>query len=709
MAGWRPTTGTSLAEAAARERRDAEAATVGRVRGPIGAPSAAQQPDGLTPDMARVLDLQRNAGNRAVLATLQRRPARAPARTLTRAEDRQETNSLLNGFETLGAAAIDEGGKHLDTIPFGRDLSPEHRVLLEQIQHAMILAQESSPDSRRSAIEQWPALAAKLQAALDHGKVLGLSGDRLAVTADNLAIVSEQYIHAPHRGPTQVANADDYAELIGDTDLLLRVVDSEWTDKRSGVVPTNLAEVNAKQRQALGAVQLGPHLVKRHRDLLENLRAALIQARTNSPGAGQASLSIWQSIQGEYSHAFRVAPNYLETQLSPIQDMFKRIGAELILGGAYTEAHQKALAESNLEAPDVQLRIEKFKEAAEGFDQLHELALKAAELTGRDAISIVLQSGEFDKDLGPAIFELVKSPGELYAKYKEFKEKGIIGKAVSLAEIVDKTLALRNAVIKVACTAIKRFAETAAESALKAGLEEAASQWKKIGEWAEGKLSILEKLGKSVLVISLVVSAIKIVDAIRQGHWGEALKEAGNAAMTVGLYAVEGAGGTALIGGIAVIIAAEIDGISGAAAMIRYCEDQNVHSAATSFIGICQAAADIEAKDLVADARLLPVTHEREQRAFIESRLNGYRPYWMRHIEALSALVSNDRPSELGGQPKVRAALGPEALNLLASPETWAGSWEAMADQIRILFSASNKMTRYVNEHYSHVPKKEDA
>jgi hypothetical protein len=186
-------------------------------------------------------------------------------------------------------------------------------------------------------------------------------------------------------------------------------------------------------------------------------------------------------------------------------------------------------------------------------------------------------------------------------------------------------------------------------------------------------------------------------------------KEVGNIGITVGLYAVEGAGGTAMIGGIAVVIAAEIAAFSGAAAMIHYCKDQNVHGAAWSFISICQTAANIEAKDLVADAQLLPVTHEREQRALIEARLNGYRPYWMRHIEALSELVRNDRLSELGGQPEIRDSLGTEALNLLASPGTWAGSWEAMADQIRVLFTASNRMTEYVNKHYSRIPEKDES
>ena len=293
------------------------------------------------------------------------------------------------------------------------------------------------------------------------------------------------------------------------------------------------------------------------------------------------------------------------------------------------------------------------------------------------------------------------------AKFKEFRKKGIIGKGVMLADIADKTLALRNAAIKVSCEVIKRFAQSAEHAAVTAGLDELAENWKKVADWAEGKLAILEKVAKVAVVVALVVSAIKIIDFISQGKWGEALKEAGTTALGLAAAAAGGMTGTAFVGGITVIIAAEIEGISGAAAMIRWCKDQNVHSAAMSFINICKSAADIEARDLVADARLLPETTGREERAVVEARLAGYLPYWMRHVEALSNLIRNDRPSELGGQPEVRAALGSAALRILNNPSTWGGNWEAMAEQIRILFAGANSMTKYVFDHYEKKEKAE--
>lgn len=384
------------------------------------------------------------------------------------------------------------------------------------------------------------------------------------------------------------------------------------------------------------------------------------------------------------------------------------LGTSLFVGGAYTEGHARAVKETNLQAPDEVYQEARLQEAAEGFKEVNALMQKALELTGENVLGHVVGEGKFDAELAHTIFELVKNPGEIVEKFKEFRKKGLIGKGVLLADIADKTLALRNAAIKVSCEVIKRFAETAERSAVKAGLDEVAANWKKIAKWAEGKLEMLEKVAKVAVVIALVVSAIKIVDFIRQGKWAEALKEAGTTVLGLAAAAAGGVTGTAVVGGITVIIAAEIEGISGAAAMIRWCKDQNVHSAALSFIDICKAAADIEARDLVADASLLPQTTDRAERAVIEARLAGYLPWWMRHIEALSNLISNDRPSQLGGQPEVRDALGTDALRILNNPGTWGGTWEAMAEQIRILFAGANAMTRYVVDHYEKKEKKEE-
>jgi hypothetical protein len=681
---------------------------------------------------AHLLALQRVAGNRVIAASLldpdttdkaaatavQRAPVATPHHPAAAPNARNDVTDLLNGFEDLAGAAVNDGGRHLDTVHFGTDLSSAHRNLLERIQAALIEAQEKSPAARKQAIAAWPALESRLTDAIEQARQLGLPADFLATVGNNLASVGEQYIHAPHRGGSRIETAPDYIDLLNGLNDLVWIVRKAGLDKTDAVVATNLSETNQKQRSELGAVQFGAHLTPKHRDLLENLRTAFIYARTESPGASTTALSVWKAAQGDLGLAmkrmpkFLVDPNdrstiHLGNDAAELQQTLTGIGTTLFVGGAYSEAHNKAVKETNLQAPDEVYQEARLQEAAEGFAEVNALMQKALELTGENVLGHVVGAGKFDPELAHTIFELVKNPGDIVAKFKDFRKRGIIGKGVMLADIADKTLALRNAAIKVSCEVIKRFAQSAEHAAVTAGLDELAENWKKVAEWAEGKLAILEKVAKVAVVVALVVSAIKIIDFISQGKWGEALKEAGTTALGLAAAAAGGMTGTAFVGGITVIIAAEIEGISGAAAMIRYCKDQNVHSAAMSFINICKSAADIEARDLVADAKLLPETTGREERAVVEARLAGYLPYWMRHVEALSNLLRNDRPSELGGQPEVRAALGPAALQILNDPSTWGGTWEAMAEQIRILFGGANSMTKYVVDHYEKKEKPE--
>ena len=700
--------------------RPDHAASAGRARnapvepGPLATTPAAVTDPASRPAgtrVSRLAALQRSAGNRALALSLQRAPASTAHHTPAEPSGRADVTDLLNGFEDLAAAAVNDGGRHLDTVRFGTDLSAAHRNLLERIQTALIEAQEKSPAARQAAIAAWPALETRLQDAIEQARKLGLPADFLATVTSNLAAIGELYIHAPHRGGSRIETTADYLDLLNGLNDLVWILRKQGLDKTDAVVATNIAETNKKQRDELLAVQFGGHLTPQHRELVLNVRAAFILARTESPGAPGAALATWRAIQGDLRLAMKRMPRFLvdPTDRSTIHlgndaaelaGTLGGLGSTLFLGGAYTEAHAKALKDTNLQAPDEVYQENRLKEAAEGFAEVNALMQKALELTGENVLGHVVGEGKFDPELAHTIFELVKDPGEIVTKFKAFRKKGLIGKGVMLADIADKTLALRNAAIKVSCEVIKRFAQTAERAAITSGLDELAENWKKVAAWAEGKLAILEKVAKVAVVIALVVSAIKIVDFIRQGKWAEALKEAGTTALGLAAAAAGGVTGTAFVGGITVIIAAEIEGISGAAAMIRWCKDENVHGAALSFINVCKTAADIEARDLVADAKLLPETTNREERAVIEGRLAGYLPYWMRHLEALSNLTRDDRPSQLGGQPEVRDALGKAALGILNNPGTWAGTWEAMAEQIRILFAGANSMTRYVVDHY---------
>ncbi len=633
----------------------------------------------------------------AALAAIQRAPA-PPSPAPSRAQERDDYVDALNGFEDLAIAVSNQGIGGLHAVRFGGDLSAAHRELLEKMRHVLILAQERSPEARRAAIARWPALEKQFQAILDQAKGLGIPGDQLAAIADNLSLVSEKYIHAPQRGPTEEENPDDYADLMNGINRLLTVVEEEDIDKRDTIVPLNIQEINEKQRNELGAVQFGPHLTQRHRDLLTALRAALILARTESPGSARAALHQWEAIQGDLRHVMQRAPRYVNEDISPIQEDLKRVGEQLIRGGAFSEEYNQAAKTIDLADPGILFQVERFKEVAEGFEEVNKLAEKGAELTEQAIIDKVLGEEQF-KGMGHAILELVKNPGELRENFEEFKKKDLIGKSVTAAELVDKALALRNAIVKVSMETVKHFAEGMIEVAVHKGEAEAAKRWWEIEDWAGDKLEMLEKVEKVTAVITIVVSAVKVIDDIRQGKWGAALEEAATTGAGLLATAAGGAGGTALVGGAAVVVAAEAQGLHDAADFLRYCDKENVRDAALSFVDVCVEAAKLEARELVTDAKLLQDPSAGDTKSLIEENLKGWAPYWKRHLQDLSSQLDDTRVDRMGGQPALVNALGADALGVLRASDVPL-DWQGTAEQIRAVFAGANAMAKYVVDHY---------
>lgn len=669
----------------------------------------------LTP--AHLLALQRTAGNEAVAASVAHGVARRPDRAVQRwalgsalkaaaaagAEEHRQYDDLLDGFQSLAIAAINQGGRNLDSVRLGPNLTAANRAFLEHVRKVLILAQESSAESQRSAKEQWPAVAVKMQAALDRSRQFGISGEQLATIADNVALVGERYVHAPHRGPSQVESPQSYADLWSGIEHLLTIVHQEVVDKRDAVTPLNIHETNAKQRDALKAVPFGSHLIQRHRQLLEKLRMALILARTE--GSARQALQQWQAILGDLRHVFKRGKEMLETDISPFAKDLDTIGEQLIHGGVYAEAHNQAVEKTKLRTPEMAFEDERVKEACEGFEELHKFMEKAEVLTGQSAIDRFISGGEVEKysggkltpALAKAIFEIVHTPGEIREKLEEFKKAGLVGKAITVADMADKILAMRQAAYEFGFETVKHFAEKQVARAVEAELKE---QWEKIGKWAEDKLAVVRKVGKVAVWISLAVSAVKIIDDIRQGKWAEALREAGETALGLAAGAAAGAGGSAMIGGIGVVIAAEMEGIAGAAAMIRYCRNASVREAAGEFIAVCSGAVNLEAQDLVANTKLLEDPSMASERALIEQKLESDVPYWLRHLGELSDQLDNKRTVRLGGQPQLQQALGKDALAILQNPGTWVGSWQSMAQQIQVIFAGANGMAKYVVDNY---------
>jgi hypothetical protein len=667
-----------------------------------------------------LLDLQATAGNQAVNRLIQRyshseashaqrAPAAAPARSPGDSNERNDFVDLLNGVGELALTAVNEGGRRLETVRFGPDLSPAHRRLLGRMRTVLIQAQDQSPEARRAAIAGWPGVEARVREAMQQARLLRIPMAVLSVIDDDLDTVRERYVHARQKGPSP---AEDYTDFTNGVSGLLEVVDREYIDKDTGVAPTNIAEINARQRAALGDVSFGPHLSENHRNTLNVLRTALICARTESPGSARAAQGLWQSAKGDVVFDLKFASKYLEkydqAKLDNIQQLFKRVGKQLIQGGVYSEAHNKALEKTNLSTPELVYEEERLKNAVNRFEMSKQLADKATELTGKKVMDIALEEAGLKGDLGSAIYELVRAPHEIHEWIEEYKKKGVISKAVSIADLTQKFFGLEASVSKVSAQVLKQFALGAIEVAKS---PEVIMRWTRVAEWATEKLEVLEKVGTLAERVGYVISAIKVIDALRRGKLGEALKEAGTtAAGYVAGVAVKGsvaasgetsvglaAGGVAVVGGSVVAVAVVVDSLHSWAEMLRYCEKESVREATATFVNVCTDAW--EAKELVADVMLLQDPSNADQSKVIEQKLVGYAPYWNRHMEELASQLNDTRTVRLGGQPKLKDKLGADAQRVLQAAGGPA-TWQEMSEQIRIIFAGASEMAKWAVENY---------
>jgi hypothetical protein len=657
------------------------------------APTTTSTSAGVAPHHGEVLRLQREAGNGAVCQLLASAPK--PKKPVKPHSDVDDHIDLVNGLQDLLVAATSKGAKGLYAPKLGPDLSADHRALLERVRRVLIKAQANT-SQRREATAEWPKLTAKLLASIAQARKLGLPGKKLDVTIGNLEAVTEHYVNTRANRPDQEINGNSYADFADGVRLLTNVVDSAAYDRTSGVIPLDLADVNKKQRAALQAVTFGKGLNGPHRALLEQLRSTLILARTT--GSAKRAVTEWKKIGTEVVTLLDKCATYTDSPVTPVRTTLVDIGQKLIYGGAYSEAHNAALDKVELKSPTLAFEIEKVKGAAQDLIVAKDIADKAFNITATAMMDTAFKKAHIDAELGGAIWDIVHNPGDIVAKVEEFNKKGVGGKLVTIADLGDKMLTLRNAVYSVSLTAVKEFAASAGKAAIAKGATEAAERWAKVGSWASGKLEVLSKVGRIAGAIAIAVSVVKMFDAIYHGDWGAALQEAGTTALGLGASAAGGLAGSAMFAGIGIMIAAQVEGISGAAAMIRYCKEANVREAAMDFINICEDAAKIEARDLIADAKVLGDPDLADQREFVLQKLQSHAEWWNRHVGRMQDLLQTDRPNALGGQPGLRTSLGWHVQVALQAPTP--STFDGLGKQIVTVFEGANRMSNYVVKNY---------
>jgi hypothetical protein len=637
------------------------------------------------------------------------RPASQPGAGDAQQAARNDVVDFLNGFQALVGSAVNDKGRSLYAIKFGPDTSAKHRKLLERVRRVLIKRLSADAAVTGAARAEWPKLAKQLRDELAAAKGAGIRADQIAHIQDQIAYIAEAYLQVKS-GPSEVTDPADVKDFLDGIQALLAVTSRHDNDRTSGVVELNREALDAKVRDELKGVQFGPNLSSRRRRVLEGLRETLILARTT--GSASTALARWNTLTPDLNELFDAAGEYVTGDTQEIRRRLNELSKQLIHGGAYSEAHQAALKDVDLPNPDEAYQLEALADAVEEVKQSQKLAGKAFELTAASAIDELLADPRY-KGAGKAIIELALNPGKIKKALEEFREQGWIGKTGTIADVTNRVRGFAMALAKVSFMTMQRFANAAYLAALKSGALEKAFRWWKVSEWAGEKVTWLKKIEdakifkvKILTVATVVISAIKIVEYIRQGKWAKALEEA--ASTSLGLLASAAAGGlagTAVVGGIGIIIAAEAEGLAGAAAMIRYCEKANIRDAAGEFVTTCVSEWNGGAAHFVADVKMLDAAQVVE-RPIIERNLNLYAKEWLRAMDDMSAQLRSDRVSKLGGQPALKKALGPEAEKILNNPASWTGNWQRMAEQIRTLFHAANELGKYVAANY---PKRDAA
>ncbi len=289
-----------------------------------------------------LLDLQRLAGNRAVVSSLpgvvQRKelapakgsakppgakpPSPKPVAPGSKLAPRNSYIDLVNAFQDLAAAAVNKGGVGLSTVKFGPDLTRVHRSLLWQVRTTLIQAADKDHEVRVKAGWYWPTLARKVLGVVEEARHAQLPGGPLAAVTEQVAMLNRKFGKGrPGKADPEVETAEDYVDAVNAANGLLwefsrmgeagaGIIREEVPGRKDILVSQGVLDLNAKQRAALNGVKFGSDLNKRRRKVMDTLRKALLLARSEAPGSAYRAQVLYRSIQGDLQYMAVRAPTY---------------------------------------------------------------------------------------------------------------------------------------------------------------------------------------------------------------------------------------------------------------------------------------------------------------------------------------------------------------------------------------------------------------
>ena len=429
-------------------------------------------------------------------------------------------------------------------------------------------------------------------------------------------------------------------------------------------------------------------LLALHRDMLANFRTALILVKSDP----QTALSLWEHTSPALwqelakSTAAGLSGADAGKQLDYVAKHFEAAG--------YGAAKRKAEDDSSLAAPDAAQMAGKLTQAEAELGQARELfeqGMKLGSSLGQ------LAGTEAPKEV-EEIIEMVMLPGSIEEKLAYARKHGIAGTAVELVgkvtgatgtlirnvgETGEKVLEARRAIV------LGRGASQATKVAAEQ-LEQLAGKFKKLAQ-------IGKALGTAASYAAVIADGIKLVSAIRDGDYNEALKAGSDLAIDSAPLLL-GADVAAPLAAVVVVIKAELEVFKLAAAFIRYCKDEMVRQAAADFIGQCNVIASV-ARGLVADCELLTGASSAGVQEIAMKKASEEASQVSKGIDALASHLGSHASNAIGAYPTVVASLGRPAI--AAMQDQQPDDLLSVADRVAAVFKGANAMAKYVKESYT--------
>lgn len=427
-------------------------------------------------------------------------------------------------------------------------------------------------------------------------------------------------------------------------------------------------------------------LTARHRAMLVRLQTAL-QTLHSSPGT---ALTLWEQLLPVLQVEIRrggIAGLTSDDVAAPASQL-DYLTRQLFQPGAYQEAKRDAKASADVEHPDAEFETEAVERAEEEFNA----ALQLFEQTKK--LGSTLAAGDPRVKMAQELLELAAVKGGIEEKLAYARKHGL---ATTGTEIVAKLLGATKGLVTVSAEIGEKVFEARRAAALARGAKEAAEQMEHAAHKFARMAKMAERIGKVGTALALIGDGVRLVAALIDGDIDAALTATLDTATDVAplVFGADVAGPLAVA---VVVVKAELEVWRSAAALIRYCHDQQVREAAEAFVRDCDKVLTGAALDLIADVEIMLDPTRASLQAIAQQQAVREGKRVAEGMRMLNEHVLATVPTAIGGHPSVVHALGPAANAALMTPFP---DPPLAALQIQEVFKGANAMVAYVKDRYT--------